>query len=309
MPSKPSGQQSSIGTQTSSTSFSDKAIQCTKSTEFLKVSPELKFFSRSSLMMNVESEKKSEKQRRNSSTSLEYVANYRPEFRRDLRSFSSSAIFRPRVSTEASISPPQKIRPRRRVTERTNNSIRQTENKDFLRYSNFIEDDLVSIRHHQQKKKSRHEDVLAMKKVLLEDYITEVKEIIHTESRRIEEQREARILESVKSRMDDDVPMHTDSWYSLDDNHRRRGLSPCTSYETARCCCCCFSGTCRRELSCRCLGEGDRLLSCEALVLCAGCSLRARKRIARVNSCTSCAGEEKSIFSLLYYLYTTIQYI
>ncbi|XP_008208451.1 uncharacterized protein LOC103316481 [Nasonia vitripennis] len=264
------GGQSSISTQTSSPSPCDKGIQCSKRTEFLKVSPNLKFFSRSSLVMNVESEEKcsAEKQRRNSSTSLEYVASYRPEFPRRLRSFSSSAISGPRAS-------PQRTRAsRRRVSDRLKDSIRQTAN-EFLRYSNFVEDDLVSIRRHRNK--SRHDDVLAMKKVLLEDYITEVKEIIHSESRRVEEEREARILESVKSRMDRDLPTtRRDSWCSLEDNRRRRGLSPCTSYESARCC----------------LGEGDRLLSCEALVLCAGCSLRARKRIARVNSCASC-GEEK----------------
>jgi hypothetical protein len=94
---------------------SDKAVQCSKSNEYLQISPDVLFTSRSSLVLNVDSE--NTKARRNryfhssecklrpqttelTAPSLEYIANYKPKFCDGdkqnfpyLRSFSTSAIF------------------------------------------------------------------------------------------------------------------------------------------------------------------------------------------------------------------------
>ena len=87
----------------------DRGVQCSKSTEYLKVAPEVKFFSRSSLVIKEDKPlptlQRRNRARRVSSPSLEYVACYKSEMLKTssrvgdggtvsgLRSFSSSAIF------------------------------------------------------------------------------------------------------------------------------------------------------------------------------------------------------------------------
>ena len=140
-----------------------------------------------------------------------------------------------------------------------------------------------------------------MKKILLEDYITEVKEIIRAESRRIDEERESRVLDSIKQRMDDDLKVESvsaeESWHSLE-SACKSGVSYATARtgletERFRCCCCC------RQNSCRCLtaddGRGDSL----TLRSCKSCSTRTSATSAcfeKLKSCASCIENKSMIF-------------
>ncbi|KAJ8670126.1 hypothetical protein QAD02_001385 [Eretmocerus hayati] len=336
----------------------DKGVQCSVGNEFLKISPDVKFFSRSSLVINVDQkqqqQQKSAKQpleqfkritpRVNDkllpSPSLEYVASYRPEFQQPinvkrlpgLRSFSSSAIFGLETSNRGDSSKrlrstcapnprnrgtrnirQQKSRRFQRSFQATNNSnsadgggggggnsdrelnfresLRRTED-ELLRYSNFIENDLVSLprprtqpsstqasRYSSPHKPSKrrpqtrsgsenrllpNEDILAVKKILLEDYITEVREIVRSRQHYNDhEQRsdEVAILKNVRRRMDeepttgskliDGQPMSDESWHSLNEmknqellhQQQRPSTSGATSttYVTASNCCSSYS--------------------------------------------------------------------
>ncbi|XP_011496524.1 PREDICTED: uncharacterized protein LOC105361116 [Ceratosolen solmsi marchali] len=197
---------------------SDKAIQCSKSNEFLQISPDIKFASRSSLVINMDPKnvkyRQYHQQHRCSEhiskrkfitsvvPSLEYIANYKPNFYDEnkqnflnLRSFSTSATFGFQ----------KRILKTRRVADNVDNTL---EDKDNVR----IENDLISFRHNNRSKmtkklRSRNlekSDILMVKKILLDDYITEVREIIHPEGSKMEGSQETKILENVKKRMDMD---------------------------------------------------------------------------------------------------------
>jgi hypothetical protein len=92
------------------------------------------------------------------------------------------------------------------------NTINLTKN-ELLKYSNFIEDDLNRFHCTTKSKVTRNlkssnlkkSDIVTVKKILLEDYITEVREIILAEGCKVEGVHEAKILENVKKRMDVDM--------------------------------------------------------------------------------------------------------
>lgn len=139
----------------------------------------------------------------------------------------------------------------------------------MLRYSNLIENDLTSfhyntkfdstssLRTHNQHQPIDRSDVLAVRKILLDDYITEVKEIIRSElSGSDEPDEESQIMNSVRKRiMDEDV-------IAVEQADSKQTLSPSESYITARECSssCCF----HENSTCHCKDSGTCLKFCQS---------------------------------------------
>ena len=115
----------------------------------------------------------------------------------------------------------------------------------MLRYSNLIGDDLSPFNVDSGCSDGPTAgDVGAVKKILLEDYMTEVRELVREESRKVEEER---ILENVKQRMDDDLVDQTESlrsdesWHSLVAKPSSCQASYVTACDCSCCCCCCWN--------------------------------------------------------------------